>query len=69
MNIRNPSRLPGRVQSAAIIGPAGEPVIMIEAVKVRAGQQVSLVFESVGSPWRQGVFLATDGVLRVARQT
>jgi hypothetical protein len=35
------------------------------SVEVAPGDQLYLVFESVASPWKQGVQLQTDGVLQV----
>ena len=39
---------------------------MIEALPIVSGQFIRLVIDMVQSPWRQGVWLGTDGVLRVA---
>lgn len=55
--------LPSRTLSQAIVGPDGDPAIKIETLPIVAGQQVVLAFEAVGPRWRQGVFLATAGVL------
>jgi hypothetical protein len=40
-------------------------VVMIDVLSVVDGALIRVVFEAVDSPWRQGVWLATDGVLRV----
>jgi len=62
----NPRSLPGRVVNAALSASVSQEVIKIETLPIRQGQQVRLVFEQVNSEWRQGVFLGTDGQLRVA---
>ena len=40
-------------------------VVMIDVLSVMEGSVVRIVFESVDSPWRQGIWLATSGALRV----
>jgi hypothetical protein len=50
---------------AAIAAPDGREVVQIEALDLQPGQTVDVQFESVASPWRQGLWLDTDGVLRV----
>lgn len=57
------SGLPSRTANTHIHGPDGRPVVKIDAVHVQAGTQISLTFESVTGPWRQGVFIATEGEL------
>jgi hypothetical protein len=42
---------------------------MIAAIPVRAGQAFRLTFEHVNSPWRQGVWLGTEGLLVVTGQS
>jgi hypothetical protein len=59
-------RLPPRILSKSLAGPGGEPAIMIEALPIVAGQQVLLRFDSAHSGWRQGVFMATAGMLATA---
>jgi hypothetical protein len=58
------SPLPGRTPSRNVVDPLGREVLKIEALALSAGQTVSLVFEHVRSEWRQGVWLATAGILR-----
>ncbi|MHA7197945.1 hypothetical protein [Arthrobacter alkaliphilus] len=52
--------------STTIVGPIGEPAVMIESLPVSAGQHVTVTFEAVGPRWRQGVFIATAGRLEIA---
>jgi hypothetical protein len=59
--------LPDRVTNVALRGPAGQEVVKIESVDIVAGQTITLEFEHVAPRWRQGVFLATVGTLRVGR--
>jgi hypothetical protein len=60
--------LPNRRESD-LTDPRGRDVLKIEVLPIRAHQTVRLVFESVDSPWRQGVWLATEGALAVAGTT
>lgn len=60
------AKKPGRVLSNTLVGPRGEPVVKIETIDVSRGQGVTITFEHVAPRWRQGVFVATDGVMRVA---
>ena len=60
------ARLPPRILSKSVTGPGGEPAIKIEALPIVAGKQVLLRFDSVHSRWRQGVFMATEGILAIA---
>ncbi len=46
-----------------LTGPAGEPVIMLDIVEVREGDELTIAFEESNSDWRQGVWLATSGKL------
>jgi hypothetical protein len=39
----------------------------MDALELREGERAVLQFESVDSPWRQGVWVGTDGILRVAQ--
>lgn len=43
-------------------------VIKIDCVEVRDGETLRLTFEGVKSPWRQGVWLRTDGGIRIENQ-
>jgi hypothetical protein len=62
-------RLPGRTVSKTVVGPDGQPAVLIEAFTIRIGQRVTLTFESTGKRWRQGVYLQTNGRLRTAETT
>lgn len=44
----------------------GKQVVLIEALRIAAGENVLLRFDGGESPWRQGVWLATEGELEVA---
>lgn len=57
--------LPGRTLSRSVVDPSGREVVKIEALAVEPGQTITLSFEQVQSPWRQGVWLATEGMLEV----
>lgn len=57
--------LPSRTKSPVLNDALGREVLLIEALPLRPSQLVRLVFERVGSSRRQGVWVATDGVLRV----
>lgn len=57
--------LPGR-RLSDLIDPQGRQVVKIESIPLLAGQTVRLVFEQVRSPRRQGIWLATEGSLRVS---
>lgn len=59
-------RLPGRLLNSAPTEALGREVVVIETLPLQKNQRVRLSFEQVNSPWRQGVFLATDGLLRIA---
>jgi hypothetical protein len=58
--------LPGRTLSRSLVDPRGREVVKIEALEIDPGQTITLSFEQVRSPWRQGVWVATEGVLRIA---
>jgi hypothetical protein len=57
--------LPPRTFSKSVTRPDGKPAIKIEALSVPEVSILRLAFEGVNSEWRQGVFLATDGVLTI----
>lgn len=64
------SSLPtSRVLNASLSTAAEQEIVKIEVVPVKPGQRLSLTFEGVGSPWRQGVWLATNGTLFIAGQS
>ena len=56
--------LPTAVQGGTLTTP-DRVVWKIEAVPCSAAGEFLLVFEAVSARWRQGVWLATDGLLRV----
>lgn len=53
-------RLPGKCLNDNILGPGGEPVVLIDALEVRSGQQLRVTVEDVASTCRQGMFPATQ---------
>lgn len=57
--------LPGRVVSSQVQAPDGSPALKIESLAVTRGDLIAVEFESVDSPWRQGIFVATEGQLKV----
>jgi hypothetical protein len=59
-------QLPGRTLASNLTDPEGREVLRIEAVPFEAGDTATIRFDEVHSPWRQGIWLATHGVLRVA---
>lgn len=52
-----------KVLNPAMAGRNGEQVTMIDVLEISEGDEISIVFESVNSPWHQGVWLATTGQL------
>lgn len=59
-------RLPAeRAMNNDLSEQLGRPVVRFEVVPVGAGQVVTLSFDSVNSDWRQGIWLGTEGGLRV----
>jgi hypothetical protein len=63
---RRPAKPPGRTLNDELSEAVGRDVVKIEALPIAVGQSAHLVLEGSDSPWRQGVRLVTDGVLRVA---
>lgn len=60
------SPLPDKpVTNASVAGPLGEEVLLLDVIPIEVGSEVVLTFEQVDSPWRQGVWLATDDELEV----
>ena len=51
--------------SEALSNELGREVVKLETLPISDGQFVRLTFEGGASPWRQGVRLATEGVLNV----
>jgi len=58
-------KLPGQLEASNLVGPNGEPVLRAASLVVRAGNLVRLSFEHTTSGCREGVWLATQGVLAV----
>lgn len=44
----------------------GDPVLLIDAIPITSGDCLTLRLESQQSPWRQGVYLDTAGMLEIA---
>lgn len=59
-------RLPRVPALNATFGTQGDKVLLLDAIPVEPGECFTLSMPHSNSPWRQGVFLATDGVLEVA---
>jgi hypothetical protein len=57
--------LPSRTVNRALTDALGYEVLKVEALSIRPGQVVKLEFDRVDSPWRQGIWVATEGRLRV----
>ena len=47
----------------------GQIIQMVDRLRIVDGQQLRIVFESVNSNWRQGVYLTTDATFEVNGQT
>lgn len=54
-----------RVMSKAFKEKGRDDVVKIDVLRVKDGELLKLSFESVTSPWRQGVWLKTDGGLTI----
>jgi hypothetical protein len=54
-----------RVISRAFKKKGHDNVLLIEMVPIQDGERLRIIFESVSSPWRQGVWLATDNGITV----
>jgi hypothetical protein len=61
--------LPARCLNEEMTALRGRDVVKIEALPIAAGQHLALAFEAVASPWRQGIWLATNGSLRVLEES
>jgi len=57
--------LPGRTLNRSLLGPDGAPVVLVESLDVAAGHRVTFSVISVGERWRQGLFIATEGAVRI----
>jgi hypothetical protein len=55
-----------RMLNADLTDWAGREVVMFEAVPVGAGGLVRFTFERSNAEWRQGIWVATEGLLRTA---
>ena len=65
-----PNRLPpAPLRNSALTDRMGFDVWYMDAVQLKPGNGLKLWFESTNSPHRQGVFVATDGILTVADGT
>lgn len=59
-------RLPKhRVFSNVFADRLPDNVILIESLPIKLGSRLSVTFVSTNSPWRQGIWLGTDGQMRV----
>ncbi|MGA2179193.1 MAG: hypothetical protein ABSH15_06385 [Verrucomicrobiota bacterium] len=47
----------------------GQIICLSNPLPISNGQQIRVVFESVNSDWRQGVYITTDGSFEVNGQT
>lgn len=52
-----------RIYSSGFAEQGRSDVVLIEVISVADREVLKLVFESTNSPWRQGVWLATDQVV------
>lgn len=57
-----------RTYNSAFIERGRSDVIKWEAIPVTDGEELTLHFESVDSPWRQGVWLRTDSGITINGQ-
>ena len=57
--------LPRRAVSNAVFSPEGGPALLFEEYPVLNGQKIRFEFEETNSQWRQGVFLATHGLIKI----
>ncbi len=58
------SSLPSsKILNESLKGPSDEPVVMLDVVEVREGDELTITFEESHSDWRQGVWIATTGAL------
>ena len=46
----------------------GNVIQMVDHVPIKDGQQIRIIFESVNSDWKQGIYLSTDGEFQVNGQ-
>ena len=62
------NRLPGRTLDDKASAQFGREVIRIESIAIQAGDMVLVRFETAVAIRRQGIWLATQGLLEVASQ-
>jgi len=58
-------KIPGQLEASNLVGPHGEPVLRAASHAVRAGDLVRLNLEHAASDCREGIWIATQGVLAV----
>ena len=59
-------KLPARVLSSTLKTSNGDPAIKIEGIKIAKGEKICIEFENFREGWRQGIWLATHGLLLAA---
>ena len=57
-----------RVLSSAFKEKGRDDVVMIEVFSIENGELIKLTIEEKNSPWRQGIWLQTDGELVINEQ-
>lgn len=57
-----------QLRSTAFEEKGRNDVVKIDVFPIQDGDRLSLTFESVNSPWRQGAWLKTDGHLVIDQQ-
>lgn len=66
MTDRKTATIPAsRTFNQALADAAGEEVVKFEVLDVTPGAHVTVTFVSAGSPWRQGVWIGTEGAFLV----
>jgi len=62
-------RIPkGRHLNSSLSAELGQEVVQFESLPLAAGDHLTLSFEETNSDWRQGVWLGTEGELRILNQ-
>ena len=60
------SALPSeRALNPTLTASISRDVVLLDVLPISSGDQLQVAFEAVNSPWRQGVWLGTDGILQV----
>lgn len=62
-------QLPERRINPVLHGKLGQEVVKIEVLPIREGQTITVAFEGADSPEAQGIWLATEGLLRLGEHT